>query len=278
MGWNQTSAPYPSQCLHELVSAQAVATPHRVAVVCGSERLTFAELDARSNQLAHHLVALGVESEQLVAIAVERSVEMLVGLLGIMKAGGVYVPVDPGYPAERVSFMLENSRARVVVTQERLVAGLPLEGLSVVCLDRDWPQIAALSSGSPAVSVTPEQLAYVIYTSGSTGQPKGVQIPHRALMNFLTTMAQRPGLGADDVLVAVTTLSFDIAGPGVVPAAATGRAARGRDGADSGRPEGARRAAVAVWRHRDAGDADHMAHAARLGLAPRRLVEGVVRR
>ncbi len=210
--WNETTAPYPSQCLHELVSAQAALTPDRVAVVCGPERLTFAELDARSSQLAHHLVALGVESEQLVAIAVERSVEMLVGLLGIMKAGGVYVPVDPSYPADRVSFMLENSEVQVVVTQERLVSGLPLDGLTAVCLDRDWSQISAVTADPPAVDVAPEQLAYVIYTSGSTGKPKGVQIPHRALMNFLTTMAQRPGLGADDVLVAVTTLSFDIAG------------------------------------------------------------------
>ena len=123
VGWNQTAAPYPSQCLHELVSLQAVATPDRIAVICDSEQLTFAELDARSNQLANHLVALGVGSEQLVAIAVERSAEMLVGLLGIMKAGGVYVPVDPAYPVERVSFMLENSEAQVVVTQERLVSG-----------------------------------------------------------------------------------------------------------------------------------------------------------
>jgi amino acid adenylation domain-containing protein len=212
VGWNQTAAPYPSQCLHELVSARAAETPDRVAVVCGDEQLTFAELDARSNQLAHHLIGLGVVSEQLVAIAVERSAEMLVGLLGIMKAGGVYVPVDPAYPAERVSFMLENSQARVVVTQERLVADLPLDGVNVVCLDRDWPQIATLATDAPGVEVAAAQLAYVIYTSGSTGQPKGVQIPHRALMNFLTTMAHRPGLDAHDVLVAVTTLSFDIAG------------------------------------------------------------------
>ncbi len=212
VGWNQTAGPYPSECLHQLVSAQAASAPDRIAVVCGAEQLSFAELDARSNQLAHHLVALGVGTEQLVAIAVERSAAMLVGLLGIMKAGGVYVPVDPAYPAERVAFMLENSQAQVVVTQERLVAGLPLDGLKVVCLDRDWPEIATRTSESPGVEVAPEQLAYVIYTSGSTGKPKGVQIPHRALMNFLTTMAERPGLGADDVLVAVTTLSFDIAG------------------------------------------------------------------
>ena len=253
--WNQTAAPYPSQCLHELVSAQAVVTPDRVAVVCGSERLTFAELDARSNQLAHHLVALGVGSEQLVAIAVERSLEMLVGLLGIMKAGGVYVPVDPAYPAERVSFMLENSQAQVVVTQERLVSGLPLDGLSVVCLDRDWSQISAVAADPPAVDVAPEQLAYVIYTSGSTGKPKGVQIPHRALVNFLTTMAQRPGLGADDVLVAVTTLSFDIAGLELYLPLLQGARLVVATAQTTGGPEGACRAAVRVGCDGDAGDA-----------------------
>src|SRR5579875_393301 len=212
VGWNGTAVPYPAGCVHELVGARAVASPDRVAVVCGSEVLSFGELEARSNQLARHLIGLGVGSEQLVAIAVERSVEMLVGLLGILKAGGVYVPVDPGYPAERGSFMLENSGARGVVTQEWWVAGWPVDGLQVVCWGSGWAQNAELGSDSPGVVVGPEQLAYVIYTSGSTGQPKGVQIPHRALTNFLAAMAERPGLGADDVLVAVTTLSFDIAG------------------------------------------------------------------
>jgi amino acid adenylation domain-containing protein len=137
---------------------------------------------------------------------------MLVGLLGVLKAGGAYVPIDPAYPVERQAFMLSDSQAAVVVTQERLVGGLPVEGVEVVCLDRDWPVIGGLSAVAPAVVCDPEQLAYVIYTSGSTGQPKGVQISHRALVNFLWSMRERPGLGADDVLVAVTTLSFDIAG------------------------------------------------------------------
>ncbi len=210
--WNDTRAPYPSGPLHELLEQQARLTPERVAVVCGDQRLSYAELDARANQLARHLIGLGVEPEMLVGIAVDRSAEMIVGLLGILKAGGAYVPVDPAYPAERQEFMLQSSGASVVLTQERLIADLPLAGVTVVCLDRDWPSMAVQASDSPQVPCPAEQLAYVIYTSGSTGQPKGVQIPHGALVNFLTTMAEQPGLGADDVLVAVTTLSFDIAG------------------------------------------------------------------
>jgi amino acid adenylation domain-containing protein len=210
--WNDTTAPYPQRCLHELLHEQARRTPQREAVSCAGQTLSFEQLDRRANQLAHHLRTLGVGPEVLVGIAVERSVDMLVGLLGILNAGGAYVPVDPAYPTERQEFMLQSSEAPVVLTQEQLVAGLPLDGVEVVCLDRDWPQIATRPAEPPALDTSPDQLAYVIYTSGSTGKPKGVQIPHRALVNFLVTMAQTPGLTERDVLVAVTTLSFDIAG------------------------------------------------------------------
>ncbi len=210
--WNQTTAPYPHSCLHELLEAQARRTPDAVAVRCGQVALSYAELDARANQLAHHLGGLGVEAEDLVAIAVTRSAEMLIGLLGILKAGAAYVPVDPAYPAERQEFMLRSSGASVVVTQESLLESLPLEGERVVCVDRDRTALDELPADAPDVRSDLEQLAYVIYTSGSTGQPKGVQIPHRALVNFLTTMSERPGLHERDLLVAVTTLSFDIAG------------------------------------------------------------------
>ncbi len=210
--WNDTAAPYPCACMHELVEEQARATPDMVAVQFGDEQLTYAELDARANQLAHHLTAMGVSRDVLVGICVERSLEMVVGLLGIVKAGGAYVPIDPDYPAERQEYMLTNSQAPVVLTQERLRAEVPSGEAEVVCLDGDWPAIARLPTDPPAVDHDPEQLAYVIYTSGSTGKPKGVQIPHRALVNFLITMGQTPGLTKDDVLVAVTTLSFDIAG------------------------------------------------------------------
>jgi amino acid adenylation domain-containing protein len=210
--WNQTAADYPPRCLHELIAEQTERAPEAVAIECGDERLTYRELEMRANQLANHLAGLGVRPGVLVGICVERSLEMLVGLLGIMKAGGAYVPIDPAYPAERQAFMLESSEAPIVLTQEQLLDALPAGEFKVVCLDRDWPQIAALASEAPAGDSDTERLAYVIYTSGSTGKPKGVQISHRALVNFLWTMRERPGMDAQDVLVAVTTLSFDIAG------------------------------------------------------------------
>jgi amino acid adenylation domain-containing protein len=210
--FNDTAAPYPAACLHELVARQAAATPDAIAVEYRDEHLTYAELEASASQLAHHLIDLGVGPDVLVAICTRRSTAMIVGLLGILKAGGAYVPIDPAYPAERQAYMLANSQAPVIVTQEELRDSLPVGDARVVCLDSDWPEIAQRPSAPPDVAGDPEQLAYVIYTSGSTGNPKGVQIPHRALVNFLTTMRERPGLTPQDVLVAVTTLSFDIAG------------------------------------------------------------------
>ena len=210
--WNDTASPIPEGGLHELIENQARCTPDAVAVEFRDRRLTYAELDAQANQLARHLMALRVGPEVLVGLCVERSSEMLVGLLGILKAGGAYVPIDPAYPVDRQAYMLENSQAPVVVTEERLRTGLPVGDADVVCLDSDWPLIERLPADPCNVEVNPEQLAYVIYTSGSTGLPKGVQISHRALVNFLTTMRELPGLTAQDVLLAVTTLSFDIAG------------------------------------------------------------------
>jgi amino acid adenylation domain-containing protein len=210
--WNDTAEPYPNRCVHELIREQAGLNPEKIGVSCGETELSYRELEDRASRLANHLATLGVGPEVLVGICLTRSTDMVVGLLGILKAGGAYVPIDPTYPAERQSFMLQSSQAQVLVTQESLLESLPVQGLTAVCLDRDWPAIARRSAEPPSIEVDREQLAYVIYTSGSTGQPKGVQIPHRALANFLTTMRQRPGLAAEDVLVAVTTLSFDIAG------------------------------------------------------------------
>ena len=210
--WNETGTPFPRRCLHELLAAEAACCHGRLAVECDGERLSFGELDARSTKLARHLAKLGVHPGDLVAVAVERCAEMVAALLGVLKAGAAYVPVDPSYPAARQAFMLKSSCARVVLTQERLVGALPVGEATIVCVDRDWPAIAEQPTEPLGVASDPEQLAYVIYTSGSTGEPKGVEIPHRALVNFLTSMLEHPGLGADDVLVAVTTLSFDIAG------------------------------------------------------------------
>jgi amino acid adenylation domain-containing protein len=211
--WNDTATDYPrDELLHQSFEAQVARTPGAMALVADQQQLTYGELNRRANQLAHHLRALGVGPETLVGICVERSVEMVVGLLGILKAGGAYVPLDPDFPRERVAFMLADSAVPLLVTQQRLRPELPAHQSRVLCLDTDWPRIAHESSDNPTPVGNSEHLAYVIYTSGSTGKPKGVQIPHRAVVNFLSSMKSKPGIDASDVLVAVTTLSFDIAG------------------------------------------------------------------
>jgi amino acid adenylation domain-containing protein len=212
VAWNTTGAEYPRErCVHQLVEAQAARTPDAVAVVGDDQQLTYVGLNARANQVAHRLIALGVGPEVRVGICLERSVDLLVGLLGILKAGGAYVPLDPSYPTARLAFMLADTAALVLVTQSALLAQLPPFAGPSLCLDRDAPTIAAQPDVDPPCRATARNLAYVIYTSGSTGTPKGVAIPHRAVVNLLISMARKPGLSADDVLVAVTTLSFDIA-------------------------------------------------------------------
>jgi amino acid adenylation domain-containing protein len=211
--WNATDADYPRDCcVHQLFEAQAKRSPHAVALEFDGRRLTYRELDARANQLAGYLQARGLGPEVLVGICLERSLEMVVGLLGVLKAGGAYVPLDPAYPKERLAFILEETRAPLLLTHERLLGGLPEHGARVICLDRDWDEISREPDESPAARVTAENLAYVIYTSGSTGMPKGVQIAHRSVTNFLTAMSRTPGLTGEDTLLAVTTVSFDIAG------------------------------------------------------------------
>jgi amino acid adenylation domain-containing protein len=211
--WNDTRTDYPRErCLHELFEQSAERTPDATAVVFENERVTYGELNRRASQLARYLVKLGVGPEVLVGICVERSLEMVVGLLGILKAGGAYVPVDPAFPSDRVAFMLEDAEVPVLLTQEHLIATLPERQATVVRLDADWPEIARESSENLASRAKPDDLAYTMYTSGSTGKPKGVQIQHRALVNFLVSMSEKPGMTKQDHLLAVTTLSFDIAG------------------------------------------------------------------
>jgi amino acid adenylation domain-containing protein len=211
--WNRTDADFPDARLERLVADVAAAAPERVAVEYAGRSLTYGELERRANRLANRLIALGVGVEDLVGICLERSEQLPVALLGTMKTGGAYVPIDPTFPAARQRFMLGDAQVKVLITEEPLLGWLPVDRAEVLCLDRDAAQIEAESETPPPdPSAGPDGLAYVIYTSGSTGAPKGVEIEHRALINFLTTMAVRPGLAADDVLVAVTTLSFDIAG------------------------------------------------------------------
>jgi amino acid adenylation domain-containing protein len=212
VAWNDTAGDYPRErCVHQLFEAQAARTPEAVAVVCEDRHLTYAQLNASANQLAHKLITLGVGPEVLVGICLERSLDMIVGLLGILKAGGAYVPLDPSYPSGRLAFMLRDTHAPVLVTQQALLAQLPPFAGQLLCLDRDATLIAAEPDTEPPCWARAENLAYVIYTSGSTGTPKGVAISHRAVVNLLISMARKPGLSQDDVLVAVTTLSFDIA-------------------------------------------------------------------
>jgi amino acid adenylation domain-containing protein len=198
-------------CVHELFQAQAAATPDRVAVTSGGAALTYRELNARANRLAHHLRALGVGPDVLVGICVERSAEMVVGMMAVLKAGGAYVPLDPGFPKERLAYMLEDAAAPVLLTQQRLLAGLPPHGARPVCLDRAEEVPDSGGEQDPPGQATPANLAYVIYTSGSTGRPKGVEVTHRSVVNLLHSLRREPGLTADDVVPAVTTLSFDIA-------------------------------------------------------------------
>jgi amino acid adenylation domain-containing protein len=211
--WNATAADYPKElCVHQLFEQQAVRNPEAVAVVYEDWSLSYGELNARSNRLAHHLRGLGVGPDVLVAICVEQSLEMVVGLLAILKAGGAYVPLDPSYPADRLAFMIKDSAPAVILTQTSLRERFSGRQMHVVCLDDGPAELERQSTDNPRCAVTADDLAYVIYTSGSTGVPKGVQIPHRSVVNLLTSMERHPGITQSDTLLAVTTLSFDIAG------------------------------------------------------------------
>jgi amino acid adenylation domain-containing protein len=210
--WNATSAEYARDAiLPELFEAQAARTPEADAVAFADESLSYRELNRRANRLAHELRRLGVAPEVLVGIYMERSPDMLVALLGVLKAGGAYVPLDPSYPKDRVSYMLADSGAAILLTQQALLGSLPEPATSVVCVDAPLASSAG-ADANPARAARADDLAYVIYTSGSTGRPKGVQVTHRALVNFLASMRRVPGADERDTLLSVTTLSFDIAG------------------------------------------------------------------
>ncbi|WP_020479986.1 non-ribosomal peptide synthetase [Mastigocladopsis repens] len=209
--WNNTYTNYDNErCLHQLFEAQVEQTPDAVAVVFEDEQLTYRELNQRANQLAHHLQKLGVKPEVLVGICVERSLEMVIGLLGILKAGGAYVPLDPSYPRDRLAFMFENSQTPVLLTQQHLLENLPAHTAKVVCLDSNWEVIARASSENPICNLTPDNLAYVIYTSGSTGRPKGAMNTHRGICNRLLWMQSAYQLTAADRVLQKTPFSFDV--------------------------------------------------------------------
>jgi amino acid adenylation domain-containing protein len=210
--WNQTPFEYPrTLCLHQLFEQQVERTPDNVAVVFEQERLTYTDLNRRANQLAHYLKKLGVGPDQIIGICMERSHEVLVGLLGVLKAGCGYVALDPSHPRERLEFMLKDAGARVVLTQRRFAEELPGQIRHVISLDADWEVILGESAENPLSEATPENLAVIIYTSGSTGQPKGVMLPHRGLCNrLLWGKEEGPyGLTGEDRLLQMFSFSFD---------------------------------------------------------------------
>ena len=206
--WNDTVQPVASATVAELFAAQAARTPEAVAVVFEEQQLTYRQLEERANRLAHHLRGLGVGPEVVVGLCVERSLQMVVGLLGILKAGGAYLPLDPGYPPERLAFMLEDSRAPVLLTQSALVDELPAYGLRIVELDTDWPAIARQPASAPPNTITPHNTAYVIYTSGSTGIPKASSSITGNIVR-LVRETNYVTLTADDVVLQLAPLAFD---------------------------------------------------------------------
>jgi len=205
--WNATEVDYPANvCLHELIEAQVKRTPDAIAVIFENKKLTYQELNGRANKLAHELRALGVQPETLVGICVERSLEMVIGLLAILKAGGAYVPFDPGYPKERLEFMLTDAKTPVLLAQSHLFARLPAHSARVICLD----EYCGASDDNPACGVKPENPAYVIYTSGSTGQPKGAINTHRGICNRLLWMQDAYRLTGADRILQKTPFTFDV--------------------------------------------------------------------
>ncbi|MGZ4164352.1 MAG: amino acid adenylation domain-containing protein, partial [Tumebacillaceae bacterium] len=208
--FNDTVAEYPQACLHELFEEQVEKQPDALAVVFEEERLTYAELNARVNQLAHYLRSYGIGPESVVGICVEKSLDMVVGLLGIVKSGAAYAPLDPAYPKERLEFMLQDAQVPVLLTQESLLADLPACEAQVICLDRDWATIAEQSEVNPERLATPDHPSYVIYTSGTTGLPKGIVVLHRGVVNNIHDLNTRYGVGTTDRVIAVSSLSFDM--------------------------------------------------------------------
>ena len=208
--WNSNQIAYPEEAaIHELFEAQAVRTPEAPAVELCGERLSYRELNARANQLAHYLIARGARPGTMIGISVERSFEMVVAVLAVMKTGAAYVPLDPTYPVDRIAFMIKDTAARVVITQSHLAPALDTDA-DLIPIDSEWPAIAGESADRPNISVTSSQVALVFYTSGSTGNPKGVMIEHRSLVNFVTAARSSYGIEAGDRILQFGSFSFDL--------------------------------------------------------------------
>ena len=221
--WNQTAFDYPrDKCIHQLFEEQAAKTPDAVAVIFQQQQLTYRELDNRANQLANYLQTLGIKPDALVGICIDRCLEMVVGILGVLKAGGAYIPLDPAYPQERLSHMLDDSGVSVLLTAENL-SQLPENKARQICLDRDWDNlIARQSEEAPSSGVKSNNLAYIIYTSGSTGKSKGVMIEHNSLVNFTQTATREYGINNNDRILQFASISFDVAVEEMYPCLTSG--------------------------------------------------------
>jgi len=223
--FNDTATDYPrNKCVQQLFEEQVDRTPEGVAVVFEERHLTYAQLNARANQLAHHLQALGVRADVPVALCMERSLELVVGILGVLKAGGAYVPLDPEYPTERLAYMLEDVHAPILLTQKQLADRMPRHQLRVLCLDADWDSIAQNCETNPLPTATVANLAYVIYTSGSTGRPKGVMVEHGGLGNAVNWITETLNLTINDRCLLKTPITFDAAGREFFPTLISGGA------------------------------------------------------
>ncbi|MDO9141435.1 MAG: amino acid adenylation domain-containing protein [Methylobacter sp.] len=211
LDWNATAVDYPQgRFIHQLFEAQAEKTPDALAIVFEGQTLSYAELNVRANRLAHYLRGKGVGPDVLVGICVERSLEMVIGLLGILKAGGAYVPLDPDYPQDRLDFMVHDVGAPIVLSQESCKAKLAASTAAVLCLDSEWELVADADDKNPDILLMPENLAYCIYTSGSTGQPKGAGVPHQGILNRLQWMQESYSLKPTDRVLQKTPYSFDV--------------------------------------------------------------------
>jgi amino acid adenylation domain-containing protein len=221
---NATNVDYPlGNFIHQQFEAQVAHTPDAVALVFGDEQVSYRELGRRVNQLAHFLRGLGVGPEVLVGIMMERSLEMVVGLMGVLKAGGAYVPLEPSYPKDRLAYITRDARVSVILTQERLLGALQVGTVRVIAVDKEWPTIALCSTENPISLVSGGNLAYVIYTSGSTGRPKGVMIPHRGLANYLSWCTRRYDVEKGRGSPVHSSLSFDLTVTGLFPPLLTGK-------------------------------------------------------
>ena len=223
LAWGQSSAlEEPEQALHRMVEAQVLRTPEAIAVEQDGQSLTYRELNARANRVAHYLRRRGVAPGVVVGLCLERSLNLIVGMLGILKSGGAYLPLDADYPTERLEYMLRDSQVRVLVTQQDQLVRLPATNPHTICLDSEWDQIARFPDSLIEGTDATDNLAYVIYTSGSTGHPKGVMIEHRSIANYVRAITETVGLTAQDRVLQFASLSFDTAAEEIFPCLAAG--------------------------------------------------------